>query len=227
MKKKIIVILTFIYSCNSLTLISPGITSEYRLGKSSSLKFEESSFYGTNIYQINVFYIENENRNFIFQDPNNILDFKIKEKFENNISDLDILLLAEICFDKEKFKKTPLDLILYDFELNGNRFLDKIEYIYPYSFSMKGNKYSLEKPLLIHDNYPNQKNIIKTSDDFVTCSRTILKFNKDSQNDGKNRVNIITPRNSIISFEYLIQKGKFVIQNNEEIEFNVRIKHKQ
>ncbi|TGL21025.1 hypothetical protein EHQ42_05575, partial [Leptospira levettii] len=73
MKKRILLIFTMIYSCNSLTLISPGITSEYRLGKNSSIKFEESSFYGTNIYQINVFYIENENRNLIFADPNNIL----------------------------------------------------------------------------------------------------------------------------------------------------------
>ncbi|MCW7475620.1 hypothetical protein [Leptospira levettii] len=227
MKKKILLILTLIYSCNSLTLISPGITSEYRLGKNSSIKFEESSFYGTNIYQINVFYIENENKNLVFQDPNNILDSKIKENFENNISDLDILLLAEVCFDKEKFKKTPSDLIYYNFELNGNRYLDKIEYICPYSYSMKGNKYSLERPLLIHDNYPNQKNVIITSDEFVTCSRTILKFNKDFQNDGKNKINIITPRNSNISFEYLIQNGKFMIQNNEEIEFNVKARYKQ
>ncbi len=227
MKKKILLILTFVYSCNSLTLISPGITSEYLLGKNSSIKFEESSFYGTNIYQINVFYIENENRNLVFQDPNNILDYKIKENFEKDISDLDILLLAEVCFDKEKFTKTPLDLILYDFELNGNKYLNKIEYIYPYSYSMKGNKYFLERPLLIHDNYPNQKNIIKTSDDFVTCSRTILKFNKNFQNDGKNKINIITPRNSYISFEYLIQNGKFVIQNNEEIELNAKVRYKQ
>ncbi|TGM74281.1 hypothetical protein EHR01_12325 [Leptospira mtsangambouensis] len=224
MKRIFLTIIIMISSCKSLTLISPGITSDNRLGKNSGLKFEESSFYGTDFYQLNVFYIENENKRYIFQDPNNIIDSGIKENFEKNINENDILLLSEVCFDKDKFRQKSLDLTLYDYSLNSQQYIDKIEYIYPYSFIKKGNSYSLERPLLINDYYPNQRNVIKTSDDFVTCSRSIIKFKKEFQYDGTNKLNITTPRKSIISFEFSVQNGKFVIQNNEEIEFNIKAK---
>ncbi|MBM9547780.1 hypothetical protein JWG40_12175 [Leptospira sp. 201903074] len=224
MKKIITLLIASIYSCSALTLISPGLTSDNRIGKSSSIKFEESSFYGTKIYQVNIFYIEKENTKYIFEDPNNIIDQKIMENFLQNLKETDLIILSEVCFDKEKFRNKQLDFFLYKFSLNGNRYLEKIEYIYPYSFSEKGDGLSLERPLLINDNYPNQTNIVKTSDNFVTCSRSIVKFEKEFQNEGKNILNITTPRNSLTSYEFFIKNGKFEIQNNEDIELNIKLK---
>ncbi|EMY68325.1 hypothetical protein LEP1GSC199_0605 [Leptospira vanthielii serovar Holland str. Waz Holland = ATCC 700522] len=146
------------------------------------------------------------------------------EDFEKNITENDFLLLTEICFDEEKFKEKILDLDLYDFELNGNMFNEKIEFIYPYSYISKGNRFNLERPLLIHDNYPNQHKVIKTADNFVTCSRSILKFKKDFQIEGKNILKIVTPRKSNIYFQFHIKNGKFEIQNIEEMDIKLKVK---
>lgn len=224
MKNILILVVLLISSCTSLTLISPGITSENHLLNATSIKFEEASFYGSNFYQFNVFYLEDENIRLVLNDPNNILNSKIKVKFEENISDTDFLLLAEICFDKEKFKQRDLDLEFYEFELNGNKFNDRIEFIYPYSYSMKGNKYNLERPILINDNYPNQKNVIKTADEFIACSRSFIKFKKKYQIESKNSLKIVTPRKSIINFQFYVKNGKFQIQNNDDINIKIKLK---
>lgn len=224
MKKIFVFIVVSKTSCSSLTLVSPGITSEHRLNQSSNLKFEESSFYGTNIYQLNGFYIEKENTNLVLNDPNNIHHSKFKDQFEANISEEDILILVEVCFDKDKFKQRTLDLDLYQFELNGNPSIDTLEVIYPYSFRMKGNRYQLERPILINENYPNQKNVIKTADEFVTCSRTFLKFKKEFQKDGKNILKIMTPRKSVITLDFYIHNGNFLIQKSDDIELKVKVK---
>lgn len=212
------------WSCSSLNLISPGLTSENRIRKTSNDKFEESSFYGTKNYQINLFFIEKLNLNAIFDDPNNIIDQSNKHNFFKNIKESDLLFLFEICFDKEKFRNRELDLDLYDYFLNGHQYLNKIEYIYPYSFSEKGTKIQLERPLLVNDNYPNQLNIIKTSENFVTCSRSIIKFDKLFYIEGKNTLIIKTPRKSQFSFDFEMKNGLFEKQNNDDIELKIKLK---
>ncbi|MBM9549251.1 hypothetical protein JWG40_19670 [Leptospira sp. 201903074] len=224
MKNNYILMVLLFWSCSSLNLISPGLTSENRIGKTSNAKFEESSFYGTKNYQINLFFIEKLNFNAIFDDPNNIIHQSNKHNFFKNIKESDILFLSEICFDKEKFRNRELDLYLYDYSLNGHQYLNKIEYIYPYSFTEKGTKIQLERPLIVNDNYPNQLNIIKTSEDFVTCSRSIIKFDKLFYNEGKNTLIIKTPRKSQFSFDFVMKNGLFEKQNNDDIDLNIKLK---
>ncbi|WP_245918590.1 hypothetical protein [Leptospira ellinghausenii] len=115
-----------------------------------------------------------------------------------------------------------MDLDLYQFELNGNPSNDTLEVIYPYSFLIMGNRNQLERPILINENYPNQKNVIKTADEFVTCYRTFLKFKKKFQKDGKNILKIMTPRKSFISFDFYIHNGKFIIQKSNDIDLKVK-----
>ena len=78
--------------------------------------------------------------------------------------------------------------------------------------------------MLVNDNYPNQLNIIKTSEDFVTCSRSIIKFNKLFYNEGKNTLIIKTPRKSQFSFDFVMKNGLFVKQNNDDIDLNIKLK---
>lgn len=224
MKFSIFLSLFIFTACSSLTIISPGINSNDRLNKLTNIKFDEASFYGSSVYQANAFFINHQNLEDILNDPNNIVDNLTKENFEQNIKENDVILLAEFCFDKDKFKSNTLDFDQYNFKLNNTTFSTKLEIFYLYSAKKKGTLYAIEQPLLVYDKPPNQKNIIKTSVEFISCSRSILNFKNFKLSEGSNKFEIITPRNSQIFFDFQIKNGTFQLFQNEGADFKIEIK---
>ncbi|ABZ94633.1 Hypothetical protein LBF_2136 [Leptospira biflexa serovar Patoc strain 'Patoc 1 (Ames)'] len=223
MKLPIYLTICFFASCSSLTIISPGINSNHRLNKLTDVKFNEAAFYGSTFYQANAFFINHQNIYEILNDPNNIVEKNIKEKFEKNIKNNDVILIAEFCFDKDKFNSSILDFDQYNFKLNNTSFSTNLEVFYLYSAKKKGTSYAIEQPLLVYDKPPNQKNIIKTSFEFIACSRSILNFKNLKLSEGSNKFEIITPRSSQIFFDFNIKNGIFQPFQDEGADLKIGI----
>ncbi|TGL50257.1 hypothetical protein EHQ59_12740, partial [Leptospira kemamanensis] len=70
MKKIPFIFISLLFQC-ALTIISPGLNSNYKLNKISTFKFQEAAFYGSLYYDQTAFFIESENLKLIIDDPNN------------------------------------------------------------------------------------------------------------------------------------------------------------
>ncbi|TGL36048.1 hypothetical protein EHQ49_16655, partial [Leptospira perdikensis] len=106
---------------------------------------------------------------------------------------------------------------------NNTPFSKKLEVFYLYSAKKRGTLYVIEQPLLVYDKHPNQKNIIKTSSEFISCSRSIINFNNFKLAEGSNKFEIITPRGSQIFFNFRIKNGIFQSFQNEDADVKIGI----
>lgn len=219
--KRIIFIFLFSLQACTLTLISPGINSNYRLDNLTGKRFEEAAFYGSKYYQPSAYFIESDNLELIINDVNNatfnkdeIPNFK---QFDQN----KIYILYEYCYDKEKDINIFEDINHHQFQLNNNFYESKISYFYPYSFYKRGNTITKKHPFYKNAEYPSNKVILKTGTDFLMCVRTILVFNRENQMNSKNEFEILTPRNSHLFFSY-DYKNKFIYYEKEEMDFSAK-----
>lgn len=206
-------------SC-ALTIISPGVNSNYRLDKIGVYKFQESSFYGSKFYDLSAFFLEYENLKLVLDDPNNSL-FNKEEKLNiNQFEANNVNLLIEFCYDKEIEFDIENDLANYHYKLNNFEPLSSTSYFYPYSFSVRGEFIKKFKPFYVREKYPYQHRIYTTGDDYLMCIRSIVSFPKSAQNKS-NSLEILTPRNSLINFSYEFDR-EFILYKNEKFELSTR-----
>lgn len=219
-KRFVIVLLFTLHAC-ALTLISPGLNSHYRLDNITNIRFDEAAFYGSQHYHHSAFYIESENLKLITSDINNST-FNKEEKLAIRPFDPNkVHILYEYCFDKEKEINITEDIENHHFQLNDNSYESKISYFYPYSYYKRGSRISKKYPFYMNDDYPYKKVILKTGTDFLMCIRTILVFKKDDQKNNINEFEILTPRNSHISYSYEYN-NQFVFYKNEGMDFSAK-----
>ncbi len=204
----------------ALTIISPGLNSNYRLNKTASIRFQEAAFYGSKFYDQSAFFLEYENLKEIIKDTNNATFNKGDILQINQFSQNNVNLLYELCFDKEKDIDIFEDIKFYQFKLNENQPISFVSYFYPYSYFSRGGFIKKNRPYYINDVHPYNQEILKTGKDFLMCIRNIISFNPSSQIN-KNILEIITPRNLTINFTYDYDK-KFVLYKNEEMEFSAK-----
>ena len=220
MKKSIIIIL-FSFNACALTLISPGLNSNYRLDNITNIKFEEAAFYGSKHYDLSAFFIEYENLDLIINDINNTTFNKDEKMAIKDFDQNKIHLMVELCYDKEKEINIFEDIEKHYFQLNNHSYESKISYFYPYSFYKRGSRISKKCPFYMNDDYPLNKVVLKTGADFLMCIRTILVFKKENQINSKNEFEVLTPRNSHIFYSY-DYNNQFVFYKNEGIDFSAK-----
>lgn len=219
--KIILILILFSFPACALTLISPGLNSNYRLDNLTGIRFEEAAFYGTKHYESSVFYLEFENLKQIINDTNNAT-FNKEERLDlNQFYKTDIHLMFELCYNKEKEINIFEDIKNYNFQLNNHSYESKISYFYPYSFYKRGSRISKKYPFYMNDDYPLNKVILKTGPDFLMCIRTILVFKKENQINNKNEFEILTPRNVHLFYSYEY-KNQFIFYKNEGIDFSAK-----
>ena len=206
-------------SC-ALTLISPGVNSNFRLKKIVDIRFQEAHFYGLQFYNHSSFFIEKENFTLIITDPNN-QSFN-KNEFIPSLfyKDNQVYILFENCYEKEKIEDPFYDIRLYQFYLNKIPSLNRYSYFYPYSYNKKGTVYLKKNPFLIYNSQENRKEIIRTGDDFLACIRTINTFEKRNLNNGMNYFQVMTSNRSHLEYSFEF-KDKFVYFNEEPVSFGV------
>ncbi|XDD53857.1 hypothetical protein AB3N62_15450 [Leptospira sp. WS4.C2] len=215
-----IFVLFLLHAC-ALTLISPGLNSNYRLNDITDLKFEEVAFYGSKHYSHSAFFIEFENLNLIINDVNNTTLNTNENLNINRFHKENIHLLYEICFDKEKEINIIEDLENHQFQLNDNSYESKISYFYPYSYFKKRDRFNKFNPFYMRNNYPADHVIQKTGTDFLLCVRTLLTFKKTDQKPNLNEFEILTPRNVHLFYSYEY-KNQFIFYKNEGIDFSAK-----
>ncbi|EMY60591.1 hypothetical protein [Leptospira terpstrae] len=220
MNKKILIFLILPFFGCALTIISPGINSNYRLNKTASIRFQEAAFYGSTFYDHSAFFLEYENLKEIIKDPNNATFNKGDILQINQFNKNNVNLLYEFCFDKEKDIDIFEDIKYYQFKLNENPPISIVSYFYPYSYFYRGGFVRKNRPYYINDVHPYNEYILKTGNDFQMCIRNIISFDTNSQKN-KNILEILTPRNLTINFTYDFDK-KFVLYKNEEMEFSAK-----
>ncbi|TGK80352.1 hypothetical protein EHQ31_17190 [Leptospira montravelensis] len=218
--KKIPLLIGFLFFDCALTIISPGLNSNYKLNKISSFKFQEAAFYGSTFYDQSAYFLEFENLKLIVSDPNNATfnknDSMNMDQFDQN----NINILYEICYDKEKNLNILDDIVNYKFKLNDFESISVVSYFYPYSYTARGNYIKKYKPYYVNEKYPYQKNIYKTGYDFLMCIRNIVSFRKNVQ-EISNSLEILTPRNHLFNFSYDFD-NKFIFYQNEEMDFSAK-----
>ncbi len=206
-------------SC-ALTIISPGLNSNYRLNKSGVYKFQESSFYGSKFYELSAFFLEFENLKLVLDDPNNAL---LNKNEKLNIDQFDannIHILFEFCYDKDIEFDIEEDLSNYQYKLNSKESISLTSYFYPYSYSVRGDFIKKFKPFYVREKYPHQQRVYTTGDDYLMCIRSILVFPKSAQNKF-NSLEILTPRETLINFSYEFDR-EFILYKNEKFEFSAK-----
>ncbi len=218
-KKYLIFVILPLFGC-ALTLISPGLNSNYRLNKTATIRFQEAAFYGSTFYDQSAFFLEFENLKEIIKDPNNATFNKGDILKIDQFNPKNVNLLYEFCFDKDKDIDIFEDIKYYQFKLNDNPPISIVSYFYPYSYFYRGGFVRKNKPYYINDIHPYNQDILKTGIDFQMCVRNIISFIPSSQKN-KNILEIITPRNLIINFIYDFDKN-FVLYKNEEMEFSAK-----
>ncbi|MCW7490906.1 hypothetical protein [Leptospira meyeri] len=219
MKKIPLIVILNLFNC-ALTIISPGLNSNYKLTKISSNRFQESAFYGSAYYDQTAFYLEFENLKLILNDPNNATFNKNDSISAVQFDQNNINILYEICYDKEKNINILDDILNYKFSLNNFEAISVVSYFYPYSYYSRGNYLKKILPYYVNEKYPYQKLIYKTGNDFIMCIRNIVSFSKNAQNKS-NSLEIVTPRNYLTGFSYEFDNN-FLFYKNEEIEFSAK-----
>ncbi|WP_051122400.1 hypothetical protein [Leptospira wolbachii] len=217
-KIPILIILT-LFNC-ALTIISPGLNSNYKLKKISSNRFQEAAFYGSAFYDQSAFFLEFENLKLILTDPNNATFNKNETISVDQFDQNNINILYEICYDKEKDINILDDVVNYKFILNDFESLSVVSYFYPYSYYSRGNYNKKFNPYYFNEKYPYQNYIYKTGNDFIMCIRNVVSFSKNAQNKS-NSLKIVTPRNHLTGFSYDFDNN-FIFYKNEEMEFSVK-----
>ncbi|MCW7504355.1 hypothetical protein [Leptospira paudalimensis] len=209
----------FFQVCSSryyLTIISPGVTSEYRIKSISGIRMLEASYYGTWHYAQTAFYIEPDNLDALLSDPNNfILNHKVL--FDSVSKDKTLVrILFEYCYDHSKQIPIDHDKDLYQFEWNGIEPKSKITYLYPYSYYKKGKRIRQKLPFYQQERYPKNEWKQTTGYDQYYCVRSLLEFDGFLQKKGINELKVITPREQLLFYEYE-HNGKFIHDSEEEI----------
>ncbi|TGK66789.1 hypothetical protein EHQ18_16830 [Leptospira kanakyensis] len=204
----------------ALTIISPGLNSNFKLNKTTGIRFQEAAFYGSSYYDQSAYFLEFENLKEIVKDPNNATFNKNDMIYINQFNQNDINLLYEICFDKDKNINIMTDIENYKFKLNGDNSQSIVSYFYPYSYFKRDNYIKRHRPYYINDVHPKKENLLKTGNDYYMCIRNIVSFNTNAQKKS-NYFEITTPRNLLINFTYDFDH-KFIYYTNEEMEFSAK-----
>ncbi|MDZ4727128.1 MAG: hypothetical protein SH817_13315 [Leptospira sp.] len=191
--------------CYSLSIISPGISSIYKLRKIGDIRFEEAKFYGSAEYSYQLFFIEDSFLQEIFDDPNNLYfdenqNFG-KEKISNQVNSKRFFLF-ELCYSKDREFDILTDIKDYDFRLNQNPSLYQIHYSYAYSYYQRGEYKFKNKPLIVRDKLPHSKLLLTTGTDFISCVRSILVYDQKNEIKGKNSFKVITSNKNHLDFYY-------------------------
>jgi hypothetical protein len=209
-----------LFSSCALTLISPGINSNYRIEDKSFMKMEDSAFYGSYFYRYFSYFVNEENYFDVINDPNNSIDVLQIQNFHINHTKNKILILYEFCFDKLKNIDWEEDLSSYTFTLNDQSNEYFLSYKYPYSYRKIGLKYKIELPYIINKKFPYHNQTERTGNDYILCMRNLLSFRKETQFDNSNLFKVTTPRGNTQHFEYISKSGKFQFYEKEQFEIN-------
>ncbi|TGK97933.1 hypothetical protein [Leptospira levettii] len=209
----------FFQVCSSryyLTIVSPGVTSDYRLKSIGGIRMLEAAYYGTWHYTQTAFYMEPENLDALLTDPNNHI-LNHKELFDSVSKDRSsVRILFEYCYDQTKPIQIDEDKEQYQFEWNGNEPKSKISYLYPYSYYKKGNRIRQKLPYYQSERYPKNEWKQTTGYDQYFCVRNLLEFDGSIQKKGTNELKVVTPREHLLYYEYEYN-GKFIHDSEEEI----------
>jgi len=213
-------IFTFIHC--GMSIISPGVTSNYRLTKLGGTNtFEEKIFYGKN-YDVSAFYIKKEYLQTILSDYNNLFsNWKNLDKIKNlklSNENGNLILLCEICFDLEK-EIQESDFLNYKFFLNNSKPNDVIEFLYPYNYYIYGTSMKKNGPMI---RGKEDLDLILSDYKYIPCIRYLMSFNKILQIKGNNFLRIKTSRDNYFDFKYEYDI-EFIQFWNEPSEFRVGI----
>ena len=207
-----------------MNLISPGVTSNYRLTKlGATNSFEESIIHGQN-YDVSAFFIKPAYLPAILSDRNNL--FRDTEEYKNlynfilSAHEDKTLILCEVCFDLEK-DINDAALEKYIFLLNNQKPTFIFRYTYPYSYYMYGTTRKRYTPMISSQKDLEMQKHILAIYDYVDCERYVLEYRKSEQREGNNKLRIVTPRNNYVDFAYEFHH-KFVEYWKEEIEMGIR-----